>query len=156
MVGEEDIADPTVHQFENNGPNLVRDVMDSTNPLCMHPSENAGSTLVPIPFNGVGYRSWRRGILRALSVKNKIGFINGKCRKPNVDSELEDRYDQTNRAKMYQFQKEINDLTQGSLDITGYYTKMKKLWEELHTLNANTQCNCQCTCGAKENMHKTE
>lgn len=57
---------------------------------------------------------------------------------------------------MYQFQKEINDLTQGSLDITGYYTKMKKLWEELQTLSANTQCNCQCTCGAKANMHKAE
>ncbi|XP_070049888.1 uncharacterized protein [Nicotiana tomentosiformis] len=174
MAGEEDIADPTVHQFENNGPNLVRDVMDSTNPLYMHPSENAGSTLVPIPFDGVGYRSWRRGVLRALSVKNKIGFINEKCRKPNADSKdiadslqyvndakelwqkLEDRYDQNNGAKMYQLQKEINDLTQGSLDITGYYTKMKKLWEELQTLNANTQCNCQCTCRAKANMHKAE
>ncbi|XP_075091815.1 uncharacterized protein LOC142171976 [Nicotiana tabacum] len=174
MAGEEDIADPTVHQFENNGPNLVRDVMDSTNPLYMHPSENAGSTLVPIPFDGVGYSSWRRGVLRALSVKNKIGFINEKCRKPNADSKdiadslqyvndakelwqkLEDRYDQTNGAKMYQLQKEINDLTQGSLDITGYYTKMKKLWEELQTLSANTQCNCQCTCGAKANMHKAE
>ncbi|XP_070005316.1 uncharacterized protein [Nicotiana sylvestris] len=32
--------------------------------------------------------------------------------------ELEDRYDQTNGAKLYQIQKEINDLTQGSLDIT--------------------------------------
>ncbi|XP_019260484.1 PREDICTED: uncharacterized protein LOC109238464 [Nicotiana attenuata] len=148
-----------------------------------------------MPFDGIGYRSWRRGVLRALSVKNKIRF-NGKCKKPNSDSasygqwerfddmvtswilnslskdiadslqyvndakelwqELEDRYDQTNGAKMYQLQKEINDLTQGSLDITGYYTKMKMLWEELHTLNANTQCNCQCVCGEKANMHKAE
>lgn len=41
--------------------------------------------------------------------------------------ELEDRYDQTNGAKLYQLQKDINDLSQGSLDITNYYTKMKKL-----------------------------
>ncbi|XP_075086080.1 uncharacterized protein LOC142168821 [Nicotiana tabacum] len=70
--------------------------------------------------------------------------------------ELEDRYDQTNGTKLYQIQKEINDLSQGALDITGYYTKMKKLWEKLNTLIAKSHCTCNCTCGAKESMHKTE
>ncbi|XP_075097880.1 uncharacterized protein LOC142175199 [Nicotiana tabacum] len=70
--------------------------------------------------------------------------------------ELEDHYDLTNETKLYQIQKEINDLSQGVLDIIGYYTKMKKLWEELSTLSAKTQCTCQCTCGDKENMHKAE
>ncbi|XP_070004227.1 uncharacterized protein [Nicotiana sylvestris] len=70
--------------------------------------------------------------------------------------ELEDRYDQTNCAKLYQLQKEINDLSQGTLDITGYYTKIKKLWEELNALNAHAQYNCHCTCGAKANVHKAE
>nr|XP_016451307.1 PREDICTED: uncharacterized protein LOC107776009 [Nicotiana tabacum] len=70
--------------------------------------------------------------------------------------ELEDRYDQTNGAKLYQLERKINDLSQGTLDITGYYTKMKKLWEELNTLNAHAQCKCQCTCDAKANMHKAE
>lgn len=150
-------------------------VVDTSNPLYIHPSENAGTMLVPVPFDGIGYRSRRRGVLRALSVKNKIGFINGKVKKPDASSttlgqwercddmvtswilnslskeltdslqyvndakelwqELEDRYDQTNGAKLYQLQKEINDLSQGTLDITGYYTKMKNLWEELNTLN---------------------
>ncbi|XP_070035543.1 uncharacterized protein [Nicotiana tomentosiformis] len=162
----------------------------------MHPSESAGSTLVPVVFDGTGYRSWRRGVLRGLSVKNKVGFITGKCKKPDSDhptfgqwercddmvtswilnslskdladslqyvvdakelwQELEDRYDQTNGAKLYQLEREINDLSQGTLDITGYYTKMKKLWEELNTLNAHAQCKCQCICGAKANMHKAE
>ncbi|XP_049385732.1 uncharacterized protein LOC125849803 [Solanum stenotomum] len=141
--------------------------IDSFSPLYIHPSDNPGAMLVPNPFNRTGYRSWRRGVLRSLSVKNKLGFINGKCEKPAsnspnfhlwercddmvtswilnslgkeiVDSveyvndatelwrKLEDRYDQTNGAKLYQIQKEINDLSQGILDITGYYTKMKKL-----------------------------
>ncbi|XP_016510183.1 uncharacterized protein LOC107827542 [Nicotiana tabacum] len=169
------------------------------NPSCpfyMHPSDNPGAMLVTAPFNGVGYRSWRRSVLRALSVKNKIGFITGEYKRPDLDSpqfrqwercddmvtswilnslckeiadsveyannafefwrELEDRYDQTNSTKLYQIQKEINDLAQGTLDVTGYYTKMKKLWEELSMINAKSQCSCQCTCGAKENMHKAE
>ncbi|KAH0722979.1 hypothetical protein KY289_006023 [Solanum tuberosum] len=62
----------------------------------------------------------RRGVMRALSVKNKLGFIDGSYGQPTANSpqslelwkELEDRYDQTNGAKLYQIQKEINDLTQ--------------------------------------------
>ncbi|KAH0674692.1 hypothetical protein KY284_014877 [Solanum tuberosum] len=174
------------------GSNLI----DSSNPLYMHPSDNPGATLVPVPFDGGGYRLWRRSVLRALSVKNKLGFVNGECKKPEVNSiqfrqweqcddmvtswilnslskeisdsveyvndsielwkELEDRYDQTNGAKLYQIQKEINDLTQGTLDITAYYTKMKKLWEELNNLCIKSHCTCVCLCGAKENVHKAE
>ncbi|XP_009593383.2 uncharacterized protein [Nicotiana tomentosiformis] len=71
-------------------------------------------------------------------------------------TELEDRYKQTNGAILYQIQKEINDLTQRDLDITNYYTKMKKLWKELSNLSMKVQCNCQCNCGAKEKLYKAE
>ncbi|XP_070003415.1 uncharacterized protein LOC142165726 [Nicotiana tabacum] len=142
------------------------------------------------------YRSWRRSVLRGLSVKNKLGFISGECKQPDTSSpqfrqwercdnmvtswilnslskeiadsveyasddvelwkELEDRYEQTNGARLYQIQKEINDLSQGTLDITAYYTKLKKLWEELATLSKKNQCNSVCNCGAKESMYKAE
>ncbi|XP_069154693.1 uncharacterized protein [Solanum lycopersicum] len=148
--------------------------IDMNGVFYVHPSDNPKTPLVPTQFDGVGYRSWRRGILRALSVKNKSVFIDGSCVKPAKNSpqarqwqrcddmvtswilnsltkeiadsveyvnnscelwkELKDRYDQTNDAKLYQIQKEIDDLTQGTLDITVYYTKLKKLWEELNTL----------------------
>nr|XP_010315243.1 uncharacterized protein LOC104645417 [Solanum lycopersicum] len=71
-------------------------------------------------------------------------------------TELEDRYDQTNGAKLYQTQKEINDLNQGILDITTYYTRMKKLWEELNSLCVSSQCSCVCVYGAKANVQKAE
>ncbi|XP_049410341.1 uncharacterized protein LOC125873447 [Solanum stenotomum] len=126
---------------------------DPNNALYVHPSDSPGMMLVPAQFDGAGYRSWRRGVMRALSVKNKLGFIDESCVKSNANSsqlrqwqrcddmvtswilnslskeisdsveyvnnsvklwkELEDRYDQTNGAKLYQMQKEINDLTQG-------------------------------------------
>ncbi|XP_019256319.1 PREDICTED: uncharacterized protein LOC109234709 [Nicotiana attenuata] len=138
-----------------------------SSPLYMHRYDNPGEALVPVLFDGFGYRSWRRGVMRSLSVKNKLGFINGEYKRPDLDSskfrlwercddmvtswilnsltkeiadsveyvadaaklwkELEDRYDQTNGTKLYRIQKEINDLSQGAHDITGYYTKMKKL-----------------------------
>ena len=142
-------------------------IHDFNNALYVHPSDNAGSSITPVVFDGVGYRSWRRGILRALSVKNKTGFINGKIKKPAPTSpmydqwehcdnmvtswilnslskdladslqyvnnakelwdELEDRYDQANGAKLYQIQQELSSLTQGNLDVTGYYTNIKRL-----------------------------
>lgn len=70
--------------------------------------------------------------------------------------ELEDRYDQINGAKSYLIQKEINDLTQGVLDIIVYYKRMKKLWEEFNTLNLKTQYRCVCGCGAKDSVQKAK
>ncbi|XP_009788169.1 uncharacterized protein [Nicotiana sylvestris] len=142
------------------------------------------------------YKSWRRSVLRGLSVKNKLGFISGECKQPDPSSpqfcqweqcdnmvtswilnllykeiadsveyandvvelwkELEDRYKQTNGSRLYQIQNIINDLSQGTLDITTYYTKLKKLWEELTTLNKRAQCSCTCNYGVKESMYKAE
>lgn len=67
--------------------------------------------------------SW---ILNPLSkdIADSVEYVNNSV---ELWKELEDRYDQINGAKLYQIQKEINDLSHGVLDITRYYTKMKKL-----------------------------
>ncbi|XP_015084169.1 uncharacterized protein LOC107027540 [Solanum pennellii] len=173
-------------------PGTGGNIIDVSNPLYIHPSDNPSLILVPVSFEGVGYRSWRRGVMRSLSVKNKLGFITGKLKRSSSTSpmercdnmviswilnslskdiadrveyvsdavkswkELEDRYDQTNGAKLFQIQNDINDLSQGDLDYTLYYTRMKKLWEELSNLSIKNQCSCTCSCGGKETMHKAE
>lgn len=92
--------------------------------------------------------SW---ILNSLSkeISDSVEYVSDSV---ELWKELEDRYDQTNGAKLYQIQKEISDLTQGVSDITVYYTRMKKLWEELSTLSLKNQCTCACVCGAKDNL----
>ncbi|XP_033509655.1 uncharacterized protein [Nicotiana tomentosiformis] len=170
--------------------------IDRSDHLYLHPSDNPGVMIVFVPLIVIGYRSWRLSVLRGLLVKNKLGFINGECKRPDphspifrqwercddmvsswilnslskyiVDSveyandvvklwiELEDRYEQINGARLYQIQKKINDTSQGTLDITSYYTKLKKIWEELSTLSKRSQYSCNCTCGAKENFYKGE
>ncbi|XP_019230700.1 PREDICTED: uncharacterized protein LOC109211608 [Nicotiana attenuata] len=79
--------------------------------------------------------SW---ILNSLAkeISDSVEYVNDSV---ELWRELEDRYDQTNGAKLYLIQKEINDLVQESLDITAYYTR-KKLWEELSNLSAKSQC----------------
>nr|XP_009788648.1 PREDICTED: uncharacterized protein LOC104236429 [Nicotiana sylvestris] len=128
----------------------------------------------------------RRSVLRALSVKNKLGFINGESRRPSPDSpqfrqwercddmvtlwilnslameisdsaeyvndsvelwrELEDRYDQTNGEKLYQIQKEINDLAQANNNNKGrpfcdYYKRPGLTREKCYKLHGYPQGN---------------
>ncbi|XP_049368186.1 uncharacterized protein LOC125833073 [Solanum verrucosum] len=164
-------ADPTCSS------SIVR--LEFASSFYLHPSESARSFLLPAVFDGIGYKSCRRAVLRALSVKSKPGFINGGIVRPTPTdpsfmqwerfrrlqyvnnakelwAELEERYDQTNKRKLYQLQKEINDLVQGTLDITGITQKMKKLWEEMSTIDVNSRCTCVCTYGGKSKLHKAE
>ncbi|XP_049347852.1 uncharacterized protein LOC125812395 [Solanum verrucosum] len=94
-------------------------------------------------------------ILNSLSpnLRDGLQYVNNA---KELWEELEDRYDQTNGCKLYQIQKEINDLVKGNLDITGYYTKMKKLWEEMNTIDIASQCSCVYTCSGKTKMYKVE
>ncbi|XP_049373859.1 uncharacterized protein LOC125838886 [Solanum verrucosum] len=55
---------------------------------------------------------------------------------------LEHRFGQSNGAKLYHLQKELNKLIQGTSNIAGYFTKLKRLWDELDSLNTNVKCNC--------------
>lgn len=66
--------------------------------------------------------SW---ILNSLSkeIANSVEFIVDVA---ELWKELEDQYEQTNGAKLYQIQKEINNLSQGLLDATCYHTKLMK------------------------------
>ncbi|TMW89362.1 hypothetical protein EJD97_017268, partial [Solanum chilense] len=127
-------------------------VIDINNPLYIHPSDNPSLILVPVSFEGVGYRSWRRGVMRSLSVKNKLGFITGEFKRPSSTSPQFRQWERCDNM----IQKDINDLSQGVLDVNVYYTRMKKLWEELSNLSINNQCSCTCSCGGKEVMHKAE
>ncbi|KAH0696542.1 hypothetical protein KY290_013911 [Solanum tuberosum] len=60
--------------------------IDVGSQLYIHPSDSAGTVLVHVPFDGVGFSSWKRGVLHSLLMKNKLGFINGECLKPSSTS----------------------------------------------------------------------
>lgn len=35
------------------------------------------------------------------------------------------------------------------MDIPTYYTKLKRLWDELDSLDTCQHCTCECSCGGK-------
>lgn len=70
--------------------------------------------------------------------------------------ELDARFGQSSVAKLFQLQKKLSDLVQGSSDIVTYHTKKKSLWDKLDTLDFFIPWNYACSCRAKEKKIKSK
>ena len=57
-------------------------------------------------------------------------------------TELAERFGQSNGPLLYQIQKEIDGLYQENDSVALYYTKLKKLWDELSDMSEIAVCNC--------------
>ncbi|VFQ61981.1 unnamed protein product [Cuscuta campestris] len=117
--------------------------------------------LISNKFEGDGFGSWQKSMTIALSAKNKLQFVKGQEIGDRVLyantvaklwEELDERFGQSNGARLYQIQKDICSTSQGNLDIAGYYTKIKRLWDEL-ALVSNLP---DCSCGAAQAIIKHE
>lgn len=95
--------------------------------------------------------SW---LLNSLSKQIAESVLYYKTAK-EIWKELEDRFGQSNGALLYQLQKELSDTVQGSSDIAGYYTKVKRIWDELDSLDTCVHCSCDCSCGGKSRSLKS-
>lgn len=108
--------------------NTTNPSLDTTSPLYMHPSESVVTVLVLVAFDGMGYISWRRGVLKALSLKNKVGFITEKCKKPGSDDA---NFDQWARCDDMVMSWILNSPSKDLVDSLQYVNDAKELWQEL-------------------------
>ena len=61
---------------------------DPANPYFLHHADNPGNTLVSQPLTRQdNYISWSRAMQLAISVKNKIGFLDGSIPKPSLSDQ---------------------------------------------------------------------
>ncbi|KDO41125.1 hypothetical protein CISIN_1g047541mg [Citrus sinensis] len=107
--------------------------------LTLHPSDNPGTILVSFPLNGENYTMWSRAMIKALSVKNKSGFINELAGDTiytetthDLWVDLQERFFQINGQRIFELQKIISSISQGLDSIIAYYSKLKGLWDELN------------------------
>ncbi|GJX07891.1 ribonuclease H-like domain-containing protein [Tanacetum coccineum] len=91
-----------VHNSEN-GDDYVEDTvtliskLDISDPLYLHPNDTTALTVVSIKLKETeNYQVWSCAMLLALEGKNKIGFIDGTCKRSNTDEVLGKQWDRVN------------------------------------------------------------
>ena len=70
--------------------------LDPTNPCFLHPNETPNALISSALLNGKNYSVWSRAMKMALKVKNKLQFIDGRCRKPDENDPLFLAWDRCN------------------------------------------------------------
>ena len=56
--------------------------------------------------------------------------------------EIGERFGEFNGPLIYQIQREIASISQGTMSVAQYYTKIKKAWDELNCLMPVPSCSC--------------
>ncbi|XP_074352826.1 uncharacterized protein LOC141691977 [Apium graveolens] len=70
---------------------------------------------------------------------------------------LEERLGQASGTLLYALQQALHDIRQGHDSISGYYTKMKMLWDQLDSVDIMPMCKCtNCTCEITAKMMKLQ
>ncbi|XP_070054974.1 uncharacterized protein [Nicotiana tomentosiformis] len=59
-----------------------------------------------------------------------------------VWEDLKERFDKVNGFRVLYLHKEIHTLTQGTMIVTDYFTKLKDLWDEFDALMPCPGCPC--------------
>ncbi|KAJ0105686.1 hypothetical protein Patl1_19560 [Pistacia atlantica] len=59
-----------------------------------------------------------------------------------VWEDLQDRFSQSNAPRIFQIERDIACLAQDQMTVAAYYTRLKKLWDELGSYN-DTVCSCR-------------
>ncbi|KAG8483501.1 hypothetical protein CXB51_023279 [Gossypium anomalum] len=71
--------------------------IDFHHPLFLHPSDTPGTILISHRLTGVeNYSVWSRSLRIALLAKNKLGFVDGDCRRSTYPDSLRAQWDRCN------------------------------------------------------------
>lgn len=77
------------------------------------------------------------------SVTNDIAESVVYCQSASaIWDELEQRFGQASGARIFQVQRELCQISQGSISVSSYFTKIKRFWDEYGALIKIPTCNC--------------
>ncbi|KAJ8447741.1 hypothetical protein Cgig2_015104 [Carnegiea gigantea] len=122
------------------------------NPLFIHPSDDPTSLAVGEKLvRAKNYKKWRRSMEIGLSTKKKLAFVQGTIPRPIDDLAKADQWDAYNNLVMtwlmnavsvtiarsilkYNLNREVHSMKQDGISVSEFYTKMKRVWEELDAM----------------------
>lgn len=69
--------------------------------------------------------------------------------------DLSERFTKGSAPRAYELKRAIALLKQEKLSVSAYYTKLKALWDEIHSISPLPICSCgQCVCELQKNLVK--
>ncbi|GKE31552.1 ribonuclease H-like domain-containing protein [Tanacetum coccineum] len=124
----------SVHNSKNSDDDVADSVtliskLDISDPLHLHPDDTTALTVVSIKLKGTkNYLVWSCAMLLALEGKNKIGFINGSCKRSNTYEVLGKQWDRVNAIVLGWILNLISEeLFLGQI----FSIRAKHVWKEL-------------------------
>ncbi|XP_012835096.1 PREDICTED: uncharacterized protein LOC105955841, partial [Erythranthe guttata] len=109
---------------------------DVSHPMFLHPSDGPNLILVSQLFTEDNYASWSRAMTISLTVKNKIGFIDGTISEPAADElVMRNAWIRNNNIVMSWIINSVSKDIQGSIM---YSNSSKEIWDDLKTRFSQT------------------
>ncbi|GKD85141.1 ribonuclease H-like domain-containing protein, partial [Tanacetum coccineum] len=107
--------------------------LDISDPLHLHPNDSTALTVVSIKLKRTkNYQVWSCAMMLDLEGKNKIGFIDGSCKRSNTDEVLGKQWDRNGSS------------------IADYYHKLNALWKQYDAMIELPKCVCNASEGFKK------
>lgn len=125
-------TNPTVEVAESSDTDLIT----SKSEIDLLNSDSPSQILVSTPLTEFNYLSWNRSMIIALTAKDKIGFIDGTCKKPSADSPLLPKW---NRANNMVISWILNCISKDLVEAFLFTKSAKQLWDELE--ERFSECN---------------
>ncbi|GJX03207.1 ribonuclease H-like domain-containing protein [Tanacetum coccineum] len=103
--------------------------LDISDPLHLHHNDTTALTVVLIKLKGTeNYQVWSCAMLLALEGKNKIGFIDGSCKRSNTNKVLGKQWDRVNAIVLGWI---LNSISKELFLGKKISKRAKHVWEEL-------------------------
>ncbi|GJX00809.1 ribonuclease H-like domain-containing protein [Tanacetum coccineum] len=133
-----------------------------SDPLHLHPNDTTALTVVSIKLKGTkNYQVWSCAMLLSLEGKNKIGFIDGSCKRSNTDEVLGKQWDRVNVVVLGWILNSISEeLFLGQIfskrakhvweELKETYDKLNALWKQYDAMIELPKCVCNASEGFKK------
>ncbi|XP_042983349.1 uncharacterized protein LOC122312758 [Carya illinoinensis] len=99
-------------------------------PFYIHHSDNSHTVVISPPLSGPNFLSWQRSSTLAISIKNKLGFLDGSIPTPPHDDPLYIPWMRYNNIILSWI---LNSITKKIASNVFYINSAKTVWDKLHT-----------------------
>lgn len=120
-------------------------------PLYLAASDNPSMQISSMIFNGGNFLNWSRSIKMSLGAKNKLGFIDGTCKKPDVGTKDYQKWVRNDYMVRCWLFKSMTEKMGDSLILCEF---AKKIWDDI--LERYCQTNAPQLYQLKKDLSKIE